>query len=172
MDLVFLIGIVFKGIDGALELIGGGVLLVFSPDRLIGVARWLTAPELAEDPHDALANFLLHSVVHLGAKTTTFLAFYLLIHGVVKVVIVWALLRGTRRVYPWAIAALTAFLGYQLYELVVAPTVSVLLLTIFDAIIIALTWREWRHDRTLHATWHSTVNWILRRSTQPEPSTH
>lgn len=79
-----------------------------------------------------------------------------------KLAIVAALLIGSRRLYPWAIAALSGFLVFQLYELITRPTITVALLTVFDAAIVLLTWREWRHGRTLHRTWHSTLAWLRR----------
>ena len=162
LDLVFLVGVLFKGIDGLAELVGGVVLLIISPGQLASGTQAVTARELAEDPHDIIANLLVHGVQRLDQGTTTFLAAYLLVHGLVKVAIVGALLLGTRRIYPWAIAALAGFLIFQAYELVVHPTVGVALLTVFDAVIVALTWREWRHGRTLHETWRSTLDWALR----------
>lgn len=42
-----------------------------------------------------------------------FVAAYLLVHGIVKLAIVVALLIGSRLVWPWAIAALSAFLLFQ-----------------------------------------------------------
>lgn len=164
LDLIFLIGVLFKGIDGLIELIGGLALLVLSPAQLLGAVTAVTAHELAEDPHDILDNLLIHGVQHLAGSGLVFIALYLLFHGVVKLAIVIALLLGSRRVYPWAIAVLIAFLGYQVYELVVAPSVGIVLLSVFDAVIIALTWREWRHGRTLHQTMRSTIDWVLRRT--------
>lgn len=157
LDLVFLVGVVGKGIDGLLELIGGVLLLVTTPAQLQHLARLLTAGELREDPDDAIARALLHSLAHLDTGTTTFLAAYVLLHGVVKVAIVAALLLGSRRVYPWAIGVLGVFLVYQVYALVVGPTRGMALLTVLDLAIILLTWREWRHGRTLHETWRSTL---------------
>ena len=139
LDLVFLVGVVFKGIDGTVELLGGAVLVFVRPERLI-------------------------HYFHLGSNDVRLLALYLVLHGVVKVAIVGALLVGSRRVYPWAIAALFAFLVYQAYLLVTGPSLSVVALTVFDAFIIWLTWREWRHGRTLHDTARSTFAWLLRRS--------
>jgi uncharacterized membrane protein len=152
LDLVFLGGVLLKGLDGLAELVGGFVLLVMTPGQLQGAVRGGFARELAEDPHDVLANLLLHGAAHLSTGTARFLAAYLLLHGVVKIVIVAALLRGSLRVYPWAIAALCAFLAFQVYELVVNPGVGVAVLTLVDALVIALTWREWRHGRTLRST--------------------
>ncbi|GAA3937826.1 DUF2127 domain-containing protein [Microbacterium soli] len=163
LDLLFLVGVVGKGIDGLAELVGGVALLVASPAGLQHLAQVVTAHELAEDPHDILANLLLHGVSGLDPATAGFLAGYLLLHGLVKIAIVLALLRGSRRIYPWAIAALTIFLLFQLYELFVTPSVLLIVLTMLDALIVALTWREWRHDRTLRDTARSTIDWVLRR---------
>ena len=166
MDLVFLIGVALKGFDGLVELVGAIVLLVTTPGQLLHVAQQLTAHELVREPNDFLANALLHSITQLGSGTVVFLAVYLLLHGVVKLAIVIALMLGTRRVYPWAIASIGAFLIYQVYELFVSPSIGLVLLTVFDLIILLLTWREWRRGRPLRQTWHSTLDWILRR---PQP---
>ncbi|WP_022879097.1 DUF2127 domain-containing protein [Microbacterium sp. B19] len=163
LDLVFLIGVLFKGIDGLLETVGGILLLVISPDRLVSAANAATARELAEDPHDVIANLLVHGVAHLNAGSKTFIAAYLLLHGVVKLAIVIALLIGSRGVYPWAMAALGAFVLFQLFELVRSPSIGVVVLTLLDILIIWLTWREWRRNRELRHTWRGTVDWILRR---------
>lgn len=160
LDLVFLVGVVAKGVDGVVELVAGAALLFVTPAGLAAEARALTAHELAEDPRSIVANLVLHGAERLDARTSTFLAVYLLLHGVVKVAIVAALLLGSRRVYPWAIAALVAFLGYQAYLLATKPTVLMVLLTIFDALIVVLTWREWRHGRTLHETMRGTMHWL------------
>ncbi|MBM7502790.1 DUF2127 domain-containing protein [Agromyces aurantiacus] len=163
LDLAFLVGVLLKGVDGLVEVVGGVVLLAVPSDRLLGAARAVTAHELAEDPHDVLANLLVHGVQHLDLGTSRFLAAYLLLHGLVKLAIVAALLLGTRRVYPWAIAALLGFLVFQVTQLIAAPTVTVLVLTVFDVLIVVLTWREWRQGRTLRETWRSTVDWVVRR---------
>ncbi|MGH1525315.1 DUF2127 domain-containing protein [Leifsonia sp. L25] len=165
LDLVFLLGVLFKGIDGLVELIGGVLLLFATPAELRGAVGSATAEELSEDPHDLIANLLIHGVSHLHAGSVAFVAAYLLLHGVVKIAIVIALLVGSRRVYPWAMAALGAFLVFQLYELVTKPSLGVAVLTVFDAVIIWLTWREWRRNRELRNTWRGTLDWIFRRPT-------
>jgi uncharacterized membrane protein len=163
LDLVFLVGVLFKGLDGLVELVGGVLLLFTTPAELAGAANAVTADELSEDPHDLIANLLVHGVSQLHPGTVLFVAAYLLLHGVVKVAIVVALLVGSRRVYPWAMAALGAFLVFQLYELVTRPSVGVAVLSVFDAVIIWLTWREWRRNRELRNTWRGTVGWIFHR---------
>ncbi len=164
LDLIFLLGVLFKGIDGAIELVAGAGLLLIGPNQLRGTANAATAHELQQDPHDLIANLIRHGANHLGTSATSFIAIYLLLHGVVKLAIVIALFIGSSRVYPWAIAALGAFLVFQVYELFTAPSVSVWVLSVFDAFIIGLTWREWRHGRGLNETWHTTIRWVFHRT--------
>ncbi|WP_295122239.1 DUF2127 domain-containing protein [uncultured Leifsonia sp.] len=163
LDLVFLLGVLFKGLDGLVEVVGGALLLFVTPAKVQSAAQAATSGELAEDPHDLIANLVLHGVAHLQHGSLVFAAVYLLVHGIVKLAIVIALLVGSRRIYPWAMAALGAFLIFQIYELVTRPSIGVAVLTVFDAIIIWLTWREWRRGRELRTTWRGTVAWVLRR---------
>ena len=133
-----------KGLDGALELVGGFVLLFTAPATINHIVRALTQHELSQDPNDFVARHLLHSAGELTHGTTLFAAVYLLTHGLSKVVLVVALLRDVLWAYPAMIALLGAFIVYQLYRLVIRPGVALALLTAFDAFIVWLTWREYR----------------------------
>ncbi|GAA4190812.1 DUF2127 domain-containing protein [Gryllotalpicola kribbensis] len=163
LDLVFLIGVVVKGIDGLFEFAAGAVLLFVTPGQILGATRALFAHELAQDPGDLIATSALHGAAQLDSAAAAFLAAYLLVHGAVKLAVVIALLLGSRRVYPWALLVLVLFLVFQVYELFTAPGAGVGILTALDAVIIWLTWREWRRGRTLHETARGTVDWLLRR---------
>lgn len=162
LDLAFLLGLLLKGLDGAIELVGGAILLWLSPDRLVALTQQAVAGELSEDPQDLIANVLLHGVGHLDTASIGFIGAYLLVHGVVKLAIIFALLVGSLRVYPWAIAALVAFLAFQGYELVLHPSPGVALLVILDAVIVWLAWREWRQRKTLRETYARTREWLSR----------
>ena len=88
LDKTFKIGLVLKGLDGILEVIGGILLLFLTPAAIQRIVRALTAHELSEDPHDLIARYLLHTTAHLHHGTTLFGAIYLLSHGVAKIVLV------------------------------------------------------------------------------------
>lgn len=167
LDLVFLIGLGLKGLDGVGELLFGIPLLFLPQGKVSSLAHSLTAGELSEDPHDLLANLILHGASHLNSGSTFFIAAYLVVHGVVKVALVIALIIGARRVYPWAIAVLMAFTVFQAYELVVHPSIGIFLLTVLDVVIVVLTWREWRQHHVLRETFASTVDWLRPRHTRP-----
>jgi uncharacterized membrane protein len=78
---------------------------------------------------------------------TLFGAWYFLVHGVVKVLLVAAVLRDHLWAYPWLIGFLVAFIGFQGYELVVHFTWGLVLLTLFDIFIVYLTVREYRRHK-------------------------
>jgi len=65
-------------------------------------------------------------------------------HGVIKAVLVYALLKDKLWAFPWAIGVFTAFGIYQIYRYVVQPSGWLIALTILDVIVIALTWLEWQ----------------------------
>jgi uncharacterized membrane protein len=52
----FEVGILLKGLDGLLEVLGGLLLLVVSPATIDRVVTSLTRHELSEDPRDVLAT--------------------------------------------------------------------------------------------------------------------
>lgn len=148
LDKTFKIGLVLKGLDGVLEVVGGILLLFLSPQAIEHVVRMLTAHELSEDPHDLVARYLLHTASHLNHGTTLFGAVYLLSHGIAKIVLVALVLKDKLWAYPWLIGLLLAFIAYQLYQIIAVHfSAGLTALTIFDAFLVWLTWREYRAKR-------------------------
>jgi uncharacterized membrane protein len=149
LDQAFQIGIILKGLDGVLEVIGGLLLLVVSPATIDRILTSLTQHELSEDPHDFLARHLLKTAHGLTGSAVLFGAVYLLSHGAVKIILVAALLKNELWAYPWTIAFLGVFIVYQVYRLSVKPSVGLTLLTLFDALVAWLTYREYRKQLAL-----------------------
>jgi uncharacterized membrane protein len=147
LDRAFAVGIIAKGLNGAAELVGGVLLLLLTPARIQELAASWTHGELSEDPHDFIATHLLHTANGLSGHAVLFGSVYLLVHGLVKVVLVIALLLDKLWAYPWLIVVLLLFIAYQLYRLVLDPTAGLIALTVFDSVIVALTWREYREQR-------------------------
>jgi uncharacterized membrane protein len=147
LDITFRISIVLKGADGFIELIGGALLLFLSPTALNDIAQVVFQHELLQDPHDFIATHVLHLTAGLDESSTLFGAVYLMLHGLVKVVLVWAVLREKLWAFPWMIAFLLAFIAYQGYEMALHFTIGLLLLTIFDVFVTWLTALEYRKRR-------------------------
>jgi uncharacterized membrane protein len=156
LDKTFDITLILKGLDGLLELVGGLLLVVISPETINRFANSLTQHELSEDPHDFLAHHLLKLTSNLH-NTQLFGALYLLTHGLVKIVIVVGLLRRAHWAYYVAFIFLGGFVIYQIYRMTYDPSLGLGLLTVFDLFIIWLTWREYRRMRTSRPRPPSTV---------------
>jgi uncharacterized membrane protein len=149
LDRAFQIGIIAKGLNGLAELVGGLLLLFATPGNIHHLVAVLTQGELSEDPNDVIARYLLHTADGLTGSAVLFGAVYLLLHGAVKVVLVIALLLNKLWAYPCLIVVLLIFIGYQLYRIVLQPSVGLVALTVFDAVIVVLTWREYRRQRRI-----------------------
>jgi len=144
LDRLYRIGLWIKGIDGILEIVGGLVLLLVSQPKLGQLVTFLTQHELAEDPRDWIAGHLRDAVNQLSPNTKLFASMYLLTHGVIKLFLMVALLRGWPWSYRPAIAFLLAFIGYQAYQLTLHFSLALLLISVLDAVIVLLVWREYR----------------------------
>ena len=151
VHVLFAISIITKGVDGALEIVGGGMLFVVDPVHIAHAVQVLTQHELSEDPHDVVANYLRNGTQHIARGAQAFAAFYLLWHGVVKVGLVTALLLRRRWAYPAAIVAFLLFLAYQLYRYAHTHAPELLVLSVTDVIVIVLTWLEYQRLRAAPA---------------------
>ena len=136
--------IVLKGIDGALEIIGGFLFLFVSPATINEVVRLLTQHELSEDPGDIVANYLRRFSEHLSVSGQVFGFVYLLIHGVIKIFIILSLWKRKMWAYPVAIVFFAAFGVYQIYKYEITGSIGWILLTLSDLLIIVLTWMEYQ----------------------------
>lgn len=143
LDYFFDVGVVLKGIDGILEIIGGFIFIFIHPTTINNAVIWLTQRELAEDPHDIIANWLVSFSQSSLFSAKIFAALYLFSHGFIKIGLVIALLKNKLWSYPAAIVFLLVFIFYQVYRLTLNFSVALLLLTIFDAVVIWLVWYEY-----------------------------
>jgi uncharacterized membrane protein len=164
LDRAFQIGIIAKGLNGLAELVGGLLLLFATPGSIHHLVVVLTQGELSEDPNDVIARYLLHTADGLTGSAVLFGAAYLLLHGAVKVVLVIALLLNKLWAYPCLIVVLLIFIGYQLYRIVLQPSVGLVALTVFDAVIVVLTWREYRRQRRIPDRSPATTDSAPRRA--------
>jgi len=147
-DKVFEGGIILKGIDGALEFLGGLLVLFVSPTALHNFIAFITHRELVENPHDKIANLLIHATSHYADGGRTFLVIYLWIHAAIKLVAVIGILKNLLWAYPFSLISLGLLVIYQLYDIFfVRVSVGMVLLTLFDVIIIGLIWREYNKVR-------------------------
>jgi uncharacterized membrane protein len=141
----FRLGILFKGVDGLLELVGGVLFLCVSHDAMTKFVFRITRSELMEDPDDLVANGLRHAFGHLSSGNKFFVAVYLLGHGLNKLTVFAGLLAEKRWVFPVACGLLGAFIVYQIIRLTGHFTIGLTVFTALDMVIVALIWNEYRN---------------------------
>lgn len=139
----FQLSIVLKGIHALIECVGGIVLYLIDVPTIRHWVHLLTQEELIEDPHDFIAVHLMDAAQHLSIGTQSFYAFYLLSHGLVKVLLVVGLLKEKLYAYPASLVVLGAFIAYQIYRYTYTHSVGLIVLTVFDLVVIFLVWHEW-----------------------------
>jgi len=145
----FRVGISLKGLHALIESVGGILLLTIPPETINRLLMAVLEPELSRNPHDFVARWLLHVATHVAGSGQNFAAWYLISHGVVKLVLVIALLRNRLWAYPLMIAMLGTFICYQSYRFALTRSLWMVLLTIFDLVVLVLTWLEYGEQRAL-----------------------
>ena len=144
-------GITLKGIDGVLEVIGGILIWFVTPASLNRIAQTLFQHELSRDPQDLIVNHLLNASQNLTSGNRLFAALFLLSHGLTKIVLVIALWRNRLWAYPLMILVFGGFSVYQVYRFSYTHSSWLALLTVFDIVIVCLTWREYQEQKSIRA---------------------
>lgn len=147
LDKAFEIGLLFKGIDGLIETVGGIILLFVRPQQVTSLVHALTNKTLTQDPDDFIATHLVHFAKGFTEGAAVFAALYLLAHGIVKLVLVFEILRERLWAYPGLIVVTSGFIVYQVVHIIIKPTFSFVALTIFDAVIVWLTVVEYGRQK-------------------------
>lgn len=139
----FQFGILVKAINSTLEIICGILLVFLSPSRLNNLIVLLTSHKMSEYPRNVIADFIITLNSRFTVNMQHFGIFYLVSHGIVKLTLIIFLWKGKSWAYPFTIAALIMFILYQIYRYIMKPSMGLVILTIFDTIMIILTFIEY-----------------------------
>lgn len=142
---IFEVGVLLKGLNGLLEIIGGLMLFFIRPTTVNTFVRMITQDELSEDPKDLIANFLTTTAHTLSIRGDYFGGIFLFSHGLIKIGLIIALLKKKIWAYPLAIAVFGAFVAYQLYRYSISHSPWMIALSVLDAFVIVLTSLEYRN---------------------------
>jgi uncharacterized membrane protein len=141
---VFVASVLIKGAHAAIECIGGIALALVSTSTIADFVNALTQEELIQDPQDLIATHLLAWAQNFSVEEKHFYAFYLMSHGIVKLLLVVELLRNKLWSYPASLIVLGLFIVYQLYRYSYTHGAGLIVLTIFDILVMTLIWHEYR----------------------------
>ncbi len=145
----FEITLLLKAVFAAGEIVAAIGIYVAPLDAVSDFVGAITQAELAKHPHDFIAAHLVDWAQNLSVGTQHFVALYLLSHGVAKLWVIVGLLRERLWYYPVALVVFTLFVVYQIYRYTLTHSVSLLLITAVDLVVIWLTWHEYRYLRGL-----------------------
>lgn len=141
---LFRVALVVKGVDGAAELLGAVALLVVSGDWMHRVVAVILARDLLGPPDAPPARHLVTAIDDVAGGDRTFVVAYLGLHGLLKLALVWALLRRWLPAYPVAVGVLALFVVYELVHAWHTGSVLLPFLALLDVAIIVLVLREYR----------------------------
>ena len=144
---VFLLTLALKAVDAVLELVVGVALLFLDGDALKHAALVLVSKHLVLHPQDRIFHWLADTAANFSLDAKTFAAIYLASHGIVKLALVVGLWRNQAWAYPVSLAVFAGFIVYQVYRFTFTQSVFLVVLTVFDLIVMALVWHEWRYRR-------------------------
>ena len=141
---LFQLSVLLKGAHALLECGAGALLWVVSRETIVDWIYRLAQDEWGEDRQDFVATRLTAAAQHLTPSTKNFYTFYLVSHGLVKIVLVAGLLLEQLWAYPASLAALGLFILYQIYRFLFTHSLVLVALTLFDILVIVLIWHEYR----------------------------
>ena len=140
---IFQLSVLLKGAHALLECVGGVALALVSTSTISRIVNTLTQEELVEDPNDFVATHLLAFAQNFSIEMKQFYAFYLLSHGVIKLLLVIGLLRNKLWSYPASLVVFGLFIVYQLYRFSYTHEAGLIVLTVLDIVVIGLIWHEY-----------------------------
>ena len=141
---IFAISVSLKGLHALFEIASGLALYFTSTERIVGSITLWSNREIALERHDWIATHLLRFAQNFSVAQHNFFAFYLLSHGIVKLVLVYGLLKEKLWAYPASFVVFGAFILYQLYRYSFTHEAALIVLSIFDLFVIALAVHEYR----------------------------
>lgn len=136
--------VILKGIHAIIEIVGGFFILLISHNFIIQTVLKITGGELSEDPTDFVSNYLIHAAQNFSINSKYFLAFYLLSHGIIKAILVIALLKKKLWAYPTSIFVFSAFIVYQIIRYTHTHSIWLIVFTVFDIFVIWLIFHEYK----------------------------
>ena len=143
---LFKITVILKGLIALGEVVLGVFLIFVSYDAMRRAGMALFGDELSEVPTDLIWQYAIKGFHGFITTPQSVWVFIFLSHGLVKLALIWGLLRDKLWAYPWSAGIFTFLVVYQLYQLTFTPSVILWLITILDVIVIMLVLHEYRYQ--------------------------
>jgi len=144
IDVGFYGGLGLKALNALVENIGGWLILMITPQWLNQVILHYALPELRQDPNDPLMNRLITMGQNFTDSTQNSIAIYMILHGALKLMVIYLLWKKYLWAFPLGIAVFGVFIVYELYSYMHSQSLLMLIIVVFDLLILALIVLEYR----------------------------
>lgn len=143
----FLVSLAIKAADAILEIAAAVALAVLDAAALQNTVLRLASKHLLHHPDDRVFAWVVRAAESFSIEVKTFAVLYLASHGIIKLILVVGLWRNQAWAYPVSLIAFSGFIAYQIYRFTFTHSPFLVVLTVFDIVVIALVWHEWRFRR-------------------------
>ena len=133
-----------KSIFALFEIAAGLGLWLVPHWRINQFVGWLTHNQLIDNRRSPVFVQVSRALSDFSLASQHFYALYLLAHGAIKLAIIIMLMRQLRFAYPLGMLVFTGFIILQMHRWTHTHSPALLALSVLDAVVIWLTWREWR----------------------------
>jgi uncharacterized membrane protein len=145
----FWLSLFLKGLDGALQLLGGVAVLVAEPGTLGKAYRWLSRFLIGNRVHNPEADFIKVTAESFHMNVEMLVAIYLLVNGVIKVLLVYGLLKEKLWVFPAACVGFGLMFSLEVYRLSIHFFWGIFILMCISVFVITMVILEWRKVKAL-----------------------
>ena len=143
----FRISLFAKGAFALIEIVGGIITFFVSQQVVSQVATIVTEGEVTTGPDDAVTTALTNLAQDTSGSTQHFIALYLISHGIIKLLLIFGLLKEKLWAYPLSLVVFALFVVYQIHRYFSTYSFLLIVITVFDLIVIALILNEWNAMR-------------------------
>jgi uncharacterized membrane protein len=136
-----------KGLDGLLQFLGGIAVLAVEPGTLGRFYRWVTRFLFGHRSGNPEAAFISDTAHAFHINSESLVAIYLLVNGIIKLLLVYGLLKEKLWVFPAALAGFILFFSLEIYRLSVHFYWGIFIFMCISVFVITMVILEWRKVR-------------------------
>lgn len=139
----FLWSVLLKAAISLAEIAAGILFFFVTPEALISWTSMVAQNMVPE----VLRGYALSAIASVGSElfviSALFIALYLISRGLIKCILIFAMLRNVLWAYPASLAVIGIFVLYQLYQIATTQSVLIVLITLFDLVVMYFIWKEY-----------------------------
>ncbi|VVB79384.1 Uncharacterised protein [uncultured archaeon] len=128
----------FKFLFALSEFIAGIVIFAIGRNNLVNFVISVAQRELLEDGNGSIAGYIVNLAQNFSIKAEIFIALYLIIHGIVKIILLYGVWNRKKIAYPVSILVFSLFLIYQIRLYLTNFSSWLLVLSVIDLAYVAL----------------------------------